>query len=256
MNLSLPSIFGCRYTHPIQEIFRTEKYFLFSRIFTLSISWFGDLYLKKVSFLAVVKTLDNSQNNGSYWKNQDQKFLTRLFVSDLRQQGSGSATLQSVGRGCKRQSISLQDGFALQERNYQTVEKWDVQFGRADGTRYDISLLLLRNQYKHIKKSETDLNTKVLFTSCPCILRFRPFNAILSGLGISKCVCTCVTYIPRKMFVSEMKPLSWVHLQRGLSFLDYFFIFLFFRLKTKYFCLTKYKSWIARDPAPICDPAK
>ena len=55
MNLSLPSIFGCRYTHPIQEIFRTEKYFLFSRIFTLSISWFGDLYFKKVSFLAVVK---------------------------------------------------------------------------------------------------------------------------------------------------------------------------------------------------------
>ena len=47
MNLSLPSIFGCPYTHPIQEIFRTEKYFLFSRIFTLSISWFGDLYLKK-----------------------------------------------------------------------------------------------------------------------------------------------------------------------------------------------------------------
>ena len=177
-----------------------------------------------------------------------------MFVSDLRQQGSGSATLQSVGRGCKRQSISLQDGVALQERNYQTVEKWDVQFGRADGTRYDISLLLLRNQYKHIKKSETDLNTSVLFTSCPCILRFRPFNAILSGLGISKCVCTCVTYIPRKMFVSEMKPLSWVHLQRALSFLDYFFIFLFFRLKTKYFCITK--SWIARDPVIICDPAK
>ena len=131
-----------------------------------------------------------------------------MFVSDLRHQGSGSATLQSVGRGCKRKSISLQDGVALQERNYQTVEKWDVQFGRADGTRYDISLLLLRNQYKLIKKSETDLNTKVLFTSCPCILHFRPFNAILSGLGISKCVCTCVTYIPQKMFVSEMKPLS------------------------------------------------
>ena len=131
-----------------------------------------------------------------------------MFVSDLRQQGSGSATLQRVGRGCKRQSISLQDGFALQERNYQTVEKWDVQFGRADETRYDISLLLSRNQYKHIKKSETDLNTKVLFTSCPCILRFRPVNAILSRLGISKCVCTYVTYIPRKMFVSEMKPLS------------------------------------------------
>ena len=145
-----------------------------------------------------------------------------MFVSDLRHQGSGSATLQSVGRGCKRKSISLQDGIALQERNYQTVEKWDVQFGRADGTRYDISLLLLRNQYKHIKKSQA--------------------------------VCTCFTYVPRIMFVSEMKPVSWVYLQRGLSFLDYFFIFLFFRLKTKYFCVTK--SWIARDPAPICDPAK
>ena len=91
-----------------------------------------------------MKTLDNSQNNGSYWKNQDQKFLTGLFVSDLRQQGSGSATLQSVGRGCKRKSISLQDGVALQERNYQTIEKWDVQFGRANGTRYDISLLLFK----------------------------------------------------------------------------------------------------------------
>ena len=81
-----------------------------------------------------------------------------------------------------------------------------------------------------------------------------PFNAILSGLGISKCVCTCVTYFPRIMFVPEMKAVSWVYLRRGLSFLDYFFIFLFFRLKTKYFCITK--SRIARDPAPICDPTK
>ena len=107
----------------------------------------------------------------------------------------------------------------------------------------------LRHQYKLIKKSEIDLNTSVLFTSCPCISRFMPFNVILSWLGISKCVCTCVTYFPRKM-----KPLSWVHLQPGLSFLDYFFIFLFFLLKTKYFCITE--SWIAKDPAPICDPTK
>ena len=81
-------------------------------------------------------------------KTRTKNFLTRLFVSNLRQQGSGSATLQSVGCGCKRQSISFQDGVALQERNYQTVEKWDVQFGRADGTRYDISLLLLRNRLR------------------------------------------------------------------------------------------------------------
>ena len=107
----------------------------------------------------------------------------------------------------------------------------------------------LGHRYKLIKKSEIDLNTSVLFTSCPCISRFMPFNVILSRLGISKCVCTCVTYFPRKM-----KPLSWVHLQAGLSFLDYFFIFLFFLLKTKYFYITE--SWIAKDPAPICDPTK
>ena len=107
----------------------------------------------------------------------------------------------------------------------------------------------LRHQYKLVKKSEIDLNTSVLFTSCPCILRFIQFNVILSRLGISKCVCTCVAYFPRKM-----KPLSWVHLQPGWSFLDYFFIFLFFLLKTKYFYITK--SWIAKDPAPICDPTK
>ena len=65
----------------------------------------------------------------------------------------------------------------------------------------------LRHRYKLIKKSEIDLNTSVLFTSCPCISRFMPFNVILSRLGISMCVCTCVAYFPRKM-----KPLSWVHL--------------------------------------------
>ena len=81
-------------------------------------------------------------------KTRTKNFLTRLLVSDLRHQGSGSATLQSVGRGCKRQSISLQDGVALQERNYQTIEKWEVQFGRADETWYNISILLLRHQYK------------------------------------------------------------------------------------------------------------
>ena len=53
-------------------------------------------------------------------------------------------TLQSVGRGCKRKPISLQDGVALQERNYQTIEKWDVQFGRADETKYEISLLFFK----------------------------------------------------------------------------------------------------------------
>ena len=61
----------------------------------------------------------------------------------------------------------------------------------------------LRHQYKLIKKSEIDLNTSVLFTSCPCISRFMSFNVMLSRLGISKCVCTCVTYFPL-----EMKPLS------------------------------------------------
>ena len=67
----------------------------------------------------------------------------------------------------------------------------------------------LRNgMYSLAEQTELGMNTSVLFTSCPCILSFRPFNAILSGLGISKCVCTYVTYIPRKMFVSEMKPLS------------------------------------------------
>ena len=65
----------------------------------------------------------------------------------------------------------------------------------------------LRHQYKLIKKSEIDLNTSVLFTSCPCISRFMPFNVILLWLGISICVCTYVTYFPLKM-----KPLSWVYL--------------------------------------------
>ena len=50
-------------------------------------------------------------------------------------------TLQSVGRGCKRKSISLQDGVALKERNYQTI---DVQFGRADETKYEVSLLFFK----------------------------------------------------------------------------------------------------------------
>ena len=108
----------------------------------------------------------------------------------------------------------------------------------------------LRHQYKTYQEKRDWLE----FTSCPCISPFMSFNAILSRLGISKCVCTCVTYFSRIMFVSEMKPVSWVYLQRGLSFLDYFFIFLFFRIKTKYFYITK--SWIARDPVPICDPAK
>ena len=124
-------------------------------------------------------------------------------------------------------------------------------YSLAEQTKLSMRFLFyfLRNQYKLIKKSEIDLNTSALFTSCSCISRFMPFNVILAWLGISKYVCTCVTYFPRKM-----KPSSWEYLQPGLSFLDYFFIFLFFRLKTKYFCFTK--SWIARDPVPICDPAK
>ena len=68
-------------------------------------------------------------------KNSDQTFLTELFVSNLRLQGSGSATFQSVGHGCKRQSISLQDGATMQERDNETIEKWDVQFGRTEQKR-------------------------------------------------------------------------------------------------------------------------
>ena len=55
-----------------------------------------------------------------------------------------------------------------------------------------------RHQYKLIKKSEIDLNTCVLFTSCPCISRFMPFNVILSRLGISKmCLYLCYVLSPK-----------------------------------------------------------
>ena len=43
---------------------KSRKIFLFLRVFTLSISWFGDLYKQKYHFLAVVK---NARQNSKQW---------------------------------------------------------------------------------------------------------------------------------------------------------------------------------------------
>ena len=56
----------------------------------------------------------------------------------------------------------------------------------------------LRHQYKLIKKSEIDLDTSVLFTSCPCILRFIQFNVILPTIGNFKmCLYLCCVLSPK-----------------------------------------------------------
>ena len=140
MNFKFTLDFGCPCIHPTQEIFRTEKYLEPMGSWFMGHQW---LTLPRASNF-LVKGLDRSRYVANLRKLTTLLKLTRLFVYNLREQGGGSATLQSVGRGCKRQSISLQDVAALQERNYQTIEKWDVQFGRANGTRYDISLLLFK----------------------------------------------------------------------------------------------------------------
>ena len=125
---------------PTQEIFRTEKYLEPMGSWFMGHQW---LTLPRASNF-LVKGLDRSRYVANLRKLTTLLKLTRLFVYNLREQGGGSATLQSVGRGCKRQSISSQDVAALQERNHQTIEKWDVQFGRTEQNRYDISLLFLK----------------------------------------------------------------------------------------------------------------
>ena len=127
----------------------------------------------------LVKGLDRSRYVANLRKLTTLLKLTRLFVYNLREQGGGSATLQSVGRGCKRQSISLQDVAALQERNHQTIEKWDVQFGRTEQNRYDISLLFfLRHRYKLIRK-ESRQEYQYVFIS-PHALAFHFLPRLLS----------------------------------------------------------------------------
>ena len=74
-----------------------------------------------------------------------------------------------------------------------------LTYSLAEQTKLSMRFLFyfLKHRYKLIKKSEIDLNTSVLFTSCPCISRFMPFNVILSWLGISKCVYLCYVLSPK-----------------------------------------------------------
>lgn len=57
------------------------------------------------------------------------EIFTLKSLCYLNHQGIGSAEISSAGHGQERKSLPLQDRTALQTRNYETTDEWNVPSG-------------------------------------------------------------------------------------------------------------------------------